>query len=128
MSFNPKISAADKALYGSNAGDSSTGDQAYGRLLLVSAKPCEVFDVGVNNERSGTAFYYLLIVDKATAPADGDLPVYCAKRIYDGTTDGVSFPAGLRLKLGLGVCISTTPHQVTLPSVSDAVFHVTYRH
>jgi hypothetical protein len=123
--FNPKISAADTWVCGSNAGTGAS--LAYGKSLLASAVPCAVYDVTVANERAGASYYYLLIIDKATAAADNDVPAYPAKRIYDGTHDFVTLPHGMRLANGCAVCLSTTANVATIPNVTDAVFHVALR-
>lgn len=89
---------------------------------------------GLNSH--ATNEYYLLIVDKASAPVANDLPIWATRLppLIAGSlspnTDGASLDfgeGGLKVVNGVAYAISTTMEKVTLPGSSDCMVFGLYK-
>jgi len=84
---------------------------------------------GVNTHATNN--YFLVLVDKASAPVANDAAVW-AIPLASVASFGLSgqkfdFPGGLKFTTGLAYAISTTPHKVTLPATLDCVVFLAWQ-
>jgi hypothetical protein len=127
----PDNTARDTPSVSFNAGSRTVSAKAAaGNLLSVSAGLAEKGEVAV----------YLLFVDRAVAPADGDVPVWAefmppitgdegASSFYEPVRIGreTFSQQGIRFSNGIGICFSSTPNVVTLiPATANCVIAATY--
>lgn len=87
----------------------------------ATASAGAVYEVRANLDGSASADYWFCVVDKATAPATADT-IVDAVRVSKNGTSTITYPTGLPLSSGLGLCLSTTLTTVTLPSDAKARF------
>lgn len=99
--------------------------------INIKASPGRLRQIRATN-KSTTVQYWLLIVNKASAPVANDLPVW-AIELPALTAAGVKAdgdadfgPAGLYLSAGLSYALSTTSDKVTLAASADAMVYAKY--
>jgi hypothetical protein len=99
----------------------TTDASAVDSKLIVAGTP-KLFKVDVILDATVVADRWLMIVDKATAAVNNDLPVLRA-RVAGGFASIDLGVWGLPLALGLAVCVSTTPADVQLPGGAGDGFY-----
>ena len=94
--------------------------------LIVSTRPGYLQLGAVANP--DTQNLWLCLVDKATAPVNGDVPVQVVL-VPQGTNNTIEGPSGignqelgLRCHTGIVLCLSTTVGSVTLPATDAGFF------
>lgn len=92
--------------------------------VVVSAKPGRFYR-GVY-ENGGATAYYFQVFDKATAPLNGDVPVYQKRLAASGETEvDLTNVNGKPCFKGIGIAISSTPGTLTLAAATDLAFAAT---
>jgi len=85
-----------------------TASEALENFQLVAEEAATLVSAIVTN--TGAADAWLLVLDKAAAPADNDVPLQ-AFRIPAGGTGALDTP--MRGETGLVLALSVTPHEYT---------------
>lgn len=117
----PTVTAA--ASHYTSAAAEQTKLIATGQQVIYTAQM--IIIAGLASDR------YLMLFDKATAPANNDVPIWRAALPNQGAgigECGISFAdRPIAVSLGLGIAISTTANVLTLPGAGQAYFMVSYR-
>lgn len=120
-------SSSDGAWTNYRSGDALIGAAG----LVISAAPGRLRSItGVNT--STTTSYYLVGVDKAIAPVNGDdalfaIPLQDASSNFAGSGNGLDFGVdGMFFGAGIAYAISTTPQIVTLAAASTVAVFARY--
>jgi hypothetical protein len=97
----------------------STSTAAEGTAgVAVSAVPGRFYRAQAQN--TGAAAYWFQVFDKASAPANNDVPVYAAKLPAGGECEIDLTPTnGIACTSGIAIAISSTAGQLTLPASAD---------
>lgn len=93
--------------------------------LIISATPGRLYALTVCNNAAATK-YWVQIFDKATAPANADIPIWegQAGAVTDREFDfGIH---GLYCAAGISIALSTTPATLTLAGATDGTAFALY--
>ena len=120
------MNTTQKAASNTNAGHQpdrvrSTAKFGTSGVVLLS-KPGRLYRLTVTNH-AATA-YVLMVFDKATAPANSDIPIWRKLLPASGEADINLEEFGTYCALGIGIAISTaaSPDTLTLAAAADAHF------
>lgn len=109
----------------------SSGTTLIGTVgISVKILPGRIRAAGGANTHA-TNNYYLVLVDKASAPVANDAAVWAiplaSLAAFGLSAQKFDFPGGLKFAVGLAYAISTTPQKVTLPASSDCVVFLAWQ-
>lgn len=91
----------------------------------ISTKQGRLYKIRVVNTAASTN-YYVMLVDKATAPVNGDSPKYTITVKAASDAEDRWDMYGLYFANGCGLAISTTANVVTLAATSDCYVSADY--
>jgi hypothetical protein len=84
---------------------------------------------------NGTTNFWIVVVNKASAPVNGDAAVWAFPLTHTGSVSmsfggspgmSVDFPGGMYLGTGIAYAVSTVPEKVSLAAVSDCTVFAQY--
>ena len=102
--------------------------------ISLKATAGRIRKIGATNVSGGTNFW-IVIVNKATAPVNGDAAVWAFPLTHTGSVSmsfggspgaSLDFPGGLHLGTGIAYAVSTIPEKVNLPAISDCTVFAEY--
>lgn len=100
---------------------STSGVAAGTAGVIIAAKPGRFYR-GVIQNGSATA-YFVMVFDKATAPVNGDTPVFEKRLAVSGEVDiDLVNVNGVPCLNGIGIAISSTPGTLTLAIANDIAY------
>lgn len=89
----------------------------------LSVKQGRLYKATVIN--TGATAYFVQIFNKATPPANTDVPIWEERLPASGSVP-LQFDFGLYAAAGLGIAISTTAGVLTLAAANDAIAYAQY--
>lgn len=99
---------------------STSGVAAGTAGIVISAKPGRFYRAEVQN--GAATAYFFQVFDKATAPVNGDTPIYCKRLPSSGEVEpDLTNVNGLACVNGVSVAISSTGGTLTLAASADII-------